>query len=227
MSEFYAKHVLPEDTFKFTCSSCGDCCRNVKESVMLESLDAYRLARHLKQSGVDISGVEEMFTEYAMPLTLGDTGYPIFVLKTREHLSSCIFLKKGKCSIYAARPRTCRLYPLSAKPSDLKGALDCYVLREKRHHFKDCEHKVSDWMNENFDMESRVFIEHDYSSTQTLAKLINRLREKGADEKRVLSLVLYYRYFNFNIDEPFLPQLFNNTNNLIKVLEEMIKGGGG
>ena len=218
MKELYAKSIGSDDTFRFSCSCCGECCRNIRESVMLESLDAYRLAQYLKQNGV-ASEIEEVFTEYAIPLTLGNTGYPIFVLKTKSHLSSCVFLKNGKCSIYQVRPRACRLYPLSAKPGDKKGTIDCYVVSQNHHHFNGCERTVSDWMDTNFDVEARDFIEHDYHMAETLGKLYKKLRNKGVDEDKILYLILFFKYFNFDVDRPFMPQFFNNNEQLIKSLE--------
>ena len=37
--------VHPKDQFTFSCRQCGACCRNIEGCVMVESLDAYRLAR--------------------------------------------------------------------------------------------------------------------------------------------------------------------------------------
>ena len=38
--------VRPKDQFPFSCRQCGACCRNIEGCVMVESLDAYRLARY-------------------------------------------------------------------------------------------------------------------------------------------------------------------------------------
>lgn len=35
----------------FQCKRCGGCCRNVKDSIMLEPMDIYRLSRHLRKRG--------------------------------------------------------------------------------------------------------------------------------------------------------------------------------
>ena len=37
--------VRPKDQFPFSCRQCGACCRNIEGCVMVESLDAYRLAQ--------------------------------------------------------------------------------------------------------------------------------------------------------------------------------------
>ena len=43
--------VRPKDQFTFSCRQCGACCRNIEGCVMVESLDAYRLARYLRTKG--------------------------------------------------------------------------------------------------------------------------------------------------------------------------------
>ena len=49
MELFNVKPLDKKKQFLFKCTRCGDCCRRIKESVMLESLDAYRLAKFLCQ----------------------------------------------------------------------------------------------------------------------------------------------------------------------------------
>lgn len=46
--------VRPKDQFTFSCRQCGACCRNIEGCVMVESLDAYRLARYLRTKGEPI-----------------------------------------------------------------------------------------------------------------------------------------------------------------------------
>ena len=51
--------VRPKDQFPFSCRQCGACCRNIEGCVMVESLDAYRLARYLRTKGELIEGIED------------------------------------------------------------------------------------------------------------------------------------------------------------------------
>lgn len=46
-----AKPVRDKDRINFHCQLCGQCCRNLKDAVMVESLDAYRITRHLRGHG--------------------------------------------------------------------------------------------------------------------------------------------------------------------------------
>ena len=40
--------VHAKDCVDYQCRRCGQCCRHIKDSLMVESLDAYRLANYLR-----------------------------------------------------------------------------------------------------------------------------------------------------------------------------------
>ena len=70
-----SKQVELSDRVRFRCTRCGDCCRHVEGVVVVESLDAYKLAKHLNIT------IPDFFTDYTEPYYLEDTQYPIFTLK--------------------------------------------------------------------------------------------------------------------------------------------------
>ena len=107
-----SKQVELSDRVRFRCTRCGDCCRHVEGVVVVESLDAYKLAKHL---GITIS---DFFTDYTEPYYLEDTQYPIFMLKTTGKDKSCIFLKGNRCTVQDVKPRTCRMYPFWIGPGE-------------------------------------------------------------------------------------------------------------
>ena len=87
--------VRPKDQFTFSCRQCGACCRNIEGCVMVESLDAYRLARYLRTKGEPIEGIEDFLFRYCEPEPLTEEGFPIYMLKTKAPNGSCIFLTAG------------------------------------------------------------------------------------------------------------------------------------
>ena len=116
--------VRPKDQFTFSCRQCGACCRNIEGCVMVESLDAYRLARYLRTKGEPIEGIEDFLFRYCEPEPLTEEGFPIYMLKTKAPNSSCIFLTDGRCSVYPARTRTCRIYPLTVVQGSVAAILN-------------------------------------------------------------------------------------------------------
>lgn len=87
------KQVELSDRVRFRCTRCGECCRHVDGVVVIESLDAYNIAKSL---GIMVS---EFFIDYAEVHFLEDTEYPIFTLKATGKDNACIFLKGNRCTI--------------------------------------------------------------------------------------------------------------------------------
>lgn len=208
----------------FHCTCCGACCRQIENAVMLESLDAFRLACYFRETGNQIQTVESILTAYTEPKLLMGLDYPIFLLKTAGPEQACVFLKDNRCSIQSAKPRVCRLYPFSV--SEAHGKKFSYVLsKEKPHHFCGGQISVNDWFHENFNKEDRDFVRTEFEFATKLGRALKALR--GRSRRDVLSVVLFFKYFNFNLDEPFLPQYHRNNAHLLQMLLEQVHAQEG
>lgn len=206
----------------YRCTLCGDCCRHVEGSVVMESIDVFRLARYFRENGQPARTMEEVLDTYTEPFLLSEElAYPIFALKTVGPDQSCVFLKDNRCSIQAAKPRTCRLYPFTVNYDPDTGKFIYYVCREKPHHFADGDTLVNDWMHENFTKEDREYVRLDYEQSKRLGPLMRRVKCLG--DQAVMALLIYYKYCRFNLDEPFFPQYRRNSKHLLRKLEEMAR----
>ena len=202
----------------FHCRLCGGCCRYVKDSIMLEPLDCYRLARHLRDQGEPVSGIEDVLAQYAHAAWLSDS-FPIFLLNTAGTLDVCTFLKEGRCSVYEARPHVCRMYPFSVAPGDRGRDFRYFLSADKPHHFADGMITVKNWLSENFVRETKETLKADYDAIPVLGR---NIRAMGAEKfQGQLFRFLYYRYYNYDLDQPFLPQFRSNLEQLRK-----LTGGG-
>lgn len=214
--------VTPGQWLPFRCQLCGACCREVENSIMLEPMDIYRLGRFLRERGEPIEGLEDVLAEYAHADFLMDC-LPIFLLNTVGQDHACVFLKDGRCDVYEARPRTCRLYPFSVAPGDCgKDFLYC-LCTERPHHFTGGRVSVKDWFYQNFSKDARQFVKADYDALPVLGKAVREMGE--ARFKRMLFQFLFYRYYNYDLDQPFMPQFIRNTEELKKLAAEAAKGG--
>jgi Fe-S-cluster containining protein len=100
---------------KFRCTSCGNCCRDLRVPLTHADLrrlvdatnrDASQLVDWLQPDAVDMTGepgswvlLDHAARRALMTLARGDTG--------------CRFLGENDgCGVYEARPASCRLYPL-------------------------------------------------------------------------------------------------------------------
>lgn len=195
----------------FRCRLCGGCCRYVKDSIMLEPLDCYHLSRHLRDQGEPVSGIEDVLAQYAHAAWLSDN-FPIFLLNTAGPFDVCAFLKKGRCSVYEARPRVCRMYPFSVAPGERGRDFRYLLCKEKPHHFTDGLVTVRNWLSENFTQEFREALKADFAVLSILSRNIHAM---GTEKfQSLLFQFLYYRYYNYDLDQPFLPQFRSNLEQL-------------
>lgn len=210
--------VEPSDHFPFQCKCCGACCCHVRESVPLESLDAFRLAKYLRTQGKPVSCVDDVLVQYTEPVLLHESGYTVFMLKTIGTEDSCVFLQDNRCMIHAVKPRACRTYPLSVGPNG-HGEYEQYLSMEQTHHFEGSEHSVKKWIRKYCTDEDRAFWELDIGSARELAQLLEQIPQNNM--RWAIFLFLMYRYSDFNLDQPFLPQFERNHQKLLNALREL------
>ncbi|HIE13599.1 MAG TPA: YkgJ family cysteine cluster protein [Desulfotomaculum sp.] len=82
----------------------GKCCRLI--TILLDPWDVEVMARHIRLSGADFL---QIFCNY----DFGTSSHWPFVWLNHAERGNCAFLlEDGRCSIYEARPRNCRTYPI-------------------------------------------------------------------------------------------------------------------
>ena len=213
-NEFGFEALKPEDTFQFACTNCCECCRNITDAVMIEPLDLFRIAKYTCRS------IEETVEEFTEPVMLS-WGFPIFVLKTRAFMDSCVFLKNSRCSIHDAKPRACRLYPLSAGPdeTDINSIISLMDVKRKNKHTCGPTHRVKDWMDTYFTGEDRRFIRADFQFAAEFAKIKKAIDKKN--EERVMQSMFLHRYFMFDLEADFVGQFVRNMAALKGELQKL------
>ncbi len=210
-------YLSPEERVRFHCIRCGDCCRHNKDVVALESYDAFQIAKCLN---LEIANV---FEEYCELVWLEDTGIPLFILKTVDPDESCIFLKDNCCTVQAAKPKTCRLYPFSVEPK-LPDASDFYWLlcNERKWHFKGDLIKTKTWMQKNFPNNERMIQKEECRFIQNIAPLIWKLKTNEVVWEQAIEQYLMYQYFFFDPHADFLTQQRNNNRILENELKHLV-----
>ena len=108
------------EPFDLVCAGCGDCCRN-RRDLVLSGYDLYRIARRL---GLPPRLTADAFCkqEFA-PQTL----LPAVVLRPNARTGNCPFFEADACTIHAARPLACALYPLGQAIDPATAAMEYYV----------------------------------------------------------------------------------------------------
>ncbi len=212
-----SKQVSLKDRVRFRCKRCGECCRNAKATVALDSLDGYRLAKHLGVS------VEDFYLKYADFFILDEESrFPIYTLKVKGQKAQCIFLEGNRCTVRDARPGTCRMYPFWVEPTSADGSININYCFERRQHEKGSPIKVQDWEKENLDSEKREMLNEDYRIITTLAPLLHRANELCAPSDMIENLLRYYRFLNYDTEQPYLEQMKRNNYDLIEAVKAFI-----
>ena len=187
---------------------------------MVESLDAYRIAKYLRSQGYPDMEVSTVYENYTSPVQLTE-GFPAMMMNTTGPDHTCIFLKEGRCSIYPARPRTCRHYPFSVGPGRRGRDFAWFLCMDKPFHLTDGRVLIKDWVNQNFPREEREFLKQEYEFYERLGKLLRSMDDQMRDQ--CLKEIVYYCYVFYDLDEPFLPQHLRNISILLEHLTHMVK----
>ena len=213
-----AVRVIPSTKIRFKCTGCGDCCRHVKETVPVDSQDAFRIAKYLMETGEDVFCIDQFLLEYATPALLNECGYFVYFLKSVGEDDACVFLKDNRCTIHEAKPRACRLYPFMVEPNE-SGEHRSLYSRERTHHFRGPIVETRSWMKKNFPKEDRAFMQADYSKVRLIAMLLKEIPENRITEAALhLQRLLYSEY---ELDASFLEQFQRNQEKLLAILARM------
>ena len=218
MDELYQNLVRlnPKEQVPFRCIGCGACCKHVHMQVPVDTLDAFRIVKHLQQQGEDIECMDDFWERYTEPALLNECGFFVYFLKTQGPEEACIFLQGNRCRIHTVNPRACRIYPLVVDPKE-NGRYEYLVSYERMQHFKGPKVHVKTWMKKRVGEEDRAFLNADFGSAKELARLLRQIPDER--KKRALMCFHWAKYGNFDTGKPFLPQYERN----LKVLREYLK----
>lgn len=211
--------VTSSQRFSFQCKRCGACCRHIAESVPLESLDVYRIAKHLKEKG-KVSCVDDVLEKYAESVLLDEYGYMTFVLKTIGSEAACIFLKNDRCSIHEVKPRACRTYPIEISPGE-QEKYEKFLSMDYPHHFNGPQRSVEKWIRRYFTEEDQKFFDCDTGFVIRIARMLRQIPER--EIAHAINLFIYYKYEALELEKPFMEQFEENNKKLVVALGKMVQ----
>lgn len=212
MERLKSNQLKDDDTFRFGCNQCGECCRN-RHDILLSPYDLYRIARYLK------TPVLEVVLKYCDHYIGQDSHIPVVRAKPKIHNAVCPFLKNGKCSIHEAKPAVCALFPLG-RAADATG--------EIRYFYSggcDCADKTEVSLKEWIDKFNLRESEEPAKLWGQLVSKISmaRMRIKNdIDREQKLNIVFFdMLYLDYSIDEDFLPQYKENAKFVCYMFEKI------
>ena len=135
--------LTPEDTFAFNCRrdlECWNrCCHGA--DITLTPQCILRLSRHLKLAP------SEFLLRHTVPAINDKADLPVAKMRSagEDGRGACPFSTEDGCSVYDARPATCRYYPLgmvTMKMKDMETRDDFFFLVKENHCLGHCEAKT-------------------------------------------------------------------------------------
>lgn len=119
------------------CEGCFDCCTGMGDTVLLDPYDVYRICKaqsvHFEQLLAD---KVDMHVEDGLII-------PNLKMNSEE---KCGFLnEEGRCSIHAARPGICRLFPLGRQYSEMD--VKYFLLKDACPAANKTKMKVEKWLD--------------------------------------------------------------------------------
>lgn len=190
----------------FKCSACGACCKNVRDSIVLEPLDAFRIIRNKLRNGCTDSADDILWS--IADLKELSRGFNVFVLRTVNDSGVCGLLENNRCKMYSVRPRTCRLYPFTAEPNPVERRIKWYLCTEQAHHFGTGIVTAREWQRRNVSHEDEEYL---YEECRVLPELGEILRMvPDSNLQKAEQLVVVYRYLAYDFSQPFMSQYKDN-----------------
>ena len=107
-------------------------------------------------------------------------------------------------------------------PND-EDVTDFIILKssERQFHYTGQEHIAGEWLADNMNGESHAYIITEYRALRELGKIMCRIPRDREDE--VISKMLLFRYFMYEINQGFMLQYVRNMAQLKIELEKLTK----
>ncbi len=92
----------------FSCTGCSECCRQIVDDSNLVAASPPEIREIMEYTGMAWEEIAEPYPDF-----IKDEGGKCYTFTwcIRRSNDACMFLRDGRCTIYAHRPWICRTYP--------------------------------------------------------------------------------------------------------------------
>ena len=203
----------------FRCQKCGKCCKNLKDSLMLESIDIFYLTKSLRRHDSSITCTDDMLERYAHVAAI-ERGFPIYQANTVGVDAACVFLENDRCRVYDARPLVCRMFPFGIAPGEKGRDFRFYLVMDQSHHFGAGQVIVKDWVNDNFSREAKEYYREETALISDIGPKLARL--SVTEYNRIAFPLLNALYSDYDLDAPFLVQYRRNCDTIRRLFDRSL-----
>ena len=215
LRQFQQNEIQIDESFKFECAMCGNCCRNRKDPILVTGLDIFRIAQALGTTTEKV--IAEKLEGY-----LGDTSHlPVFVLKERLD-GSCSLLRQGRCTVHKNKPIVCAMHPLGRMYNVQEGSFHYFVSPGRCKGRADSERTwtLQEWLDEfgirDLDKESLA-----WNDLLTAISLITCKINKENISEPMFGLMMNCMYLNYDTSKPYIEEV-NRNKEMLKLAAPII-----
>ena len=230
VDNFDSMKIGLDETFKFHCKMCGNCCFN-RDDILLSPKDIYNMSKELGLT------TENFFKKYCETYIGGDSRIPIVRLKPRGTGKKCPLQKNRKCRVHRSKPTVCAMYPIGR----------CLIADNKKEGLKDIDtgqiqyifnrpdcgddsesHTVREWLETfGIPISDEFFIKWQ----QVVLKMgaIFRTIERGMSRnvmEQVWNAAFVGIYLHYDTEKNFIPQFEENTKKFFGMMDTAFSLGG-
>jgi len=216
------KILKSKDRFQFSCSCCGNCCRN-REDILLSTYDIIRICKELNIS------VKQLIDKYG-ELYIGHTSkLPLIRLKPQGIYRSCPFLFNNKCLIQKCKPSVCALYPLGRVVEQGKEKVQ-YFLQDTHCQPNTQTFTLNEWLDKSIELESEKCFICWTKLTGTLSEFSREVVKQSSKEtkEQLYTLMCDIMYGEYDADSDYVKQIEKRYKSALdfvgeakKLLEDM------
>ena len=195
------------DTFPFKCKACGKCCKQRKD-LLLTPYDVFRLARYLGRTPEEI--IERRCEVYEGC----NSHLPVVRIIPQPPEDSCPYLLKRRCSVHAAKPVLCRVFPL-ARINKASGVPEYYYSEDSGCQYAGNEPTtVREWVADVASEESERAAAAWTAAVRRLAPVIFDGYEKWPDDQhtKILNALFVTLYLPYDTTQDFALQCEMNVD---------------
>lgn len=195
------------------CRGCSACCHDMGSSIVLDPFDMHLLTTYLKRDFENLIGNE-------IELNLVD-GVILPNIRMQPENAQCGFLDaKGRCSVHAARPGICRLFPLGRIYEDhtFHYFLQVYECQKKKR----TSVQIKKWLGiEHVDAYEKFIGEWHYFLKDWFNKMKESSDETLIKQMQMYILLLFYKRPYTNEGEDIYQELEARMEEAKKLLGEI------
>lgn len=198
------------------CQGCHKCCTGMGQSIVLDPYDIWRIKTELNQTFEMLIGAGRIELNIVDGLILPN-------LRMADG-DRCSFLdENGRCSIHAARPGICRLFPLG-RVYDGTG-FDYFMQKDECVKENRVKVKVKKWIDTEHIAENQKFISAWHYFIRDIGELMQGYRRDGQGDRlhEIAMYVLNEFYVTDLICGEVPDEELENRAAIYEVLQQKIK----